>query len=143
MGLISRVSSRTYRENKMSATAIELNAKNIEIVHSHCAASYNKSPLEVAIMNGNFDWIREMFEKNNMTADPIVPEEEHGEGEEPVDVECKLSPLQLAIEWGSVEICRILIEYGAKLEVVDVDDVANSEIKTIIEEMNEGTLVNV
>ena len=73
---------------------------------------FNRSPLQVAIINGHFNWIKEMFERVNMTADPPLEHDENGEA---IPLK-KPTALNLALAWKNIEIIRILLEYGCNLE---------------------------
>merc|ERR1711976_1025068 len=109
---------------------------------------FKKSPLEVAIMNANFDWIKDMLEKLGLQPDleeeKTEKEEVTEETEQSTDINSenvRPSTLQLAISWGNVEIGRLVAEYGAKLDGIDVEKLENSEIKEILESQIEGNLV--
>merc|ERR1712170_119168 len=93
-------------------------------------------------MNANFEWIKDMLEKLGLQ--PDLEEEVTEENEQTTDVHSenvRPSTLQLAISWGNVEIVRLLVEYGAKLDGIDVEKLENSEIKEILESQIEGNLV--
>merc|ERR1739848_15119 len=172
MGLISRVSSRTYRYSKMSTTNLEILSqnclesaihgdanigglditnKNIHLVHQFEQSKFKKSPLEVAIMNSNFEWIKDMLEKLGIQPDlEVENEDKDEENEDEESVENKInsgsvrpSTLQLAIDWGNIDIVRLLVEYGAKLDGIDVEELKNDEVKEMLKSQIEGTLVPV
>ena len=127
---------------------LDVTTKNIHLVHQFTQSRFKKSPLEVAIMNANFEWIKDMLEKLGLQPDleeeKTEKEEVTEENEQTTDVNSenvRPSTLQLAISWGNVEIVRLLVEYGAKLDGIDVEKLENSEIKEILESQIEGNLV--
>ena len=94
-------------------------------------------------MNSNFDWIKDMLEKLGIQPDAECETEVAADAEqENVSENNRASTLQLAIAWGNVEIVRLLVEYGAKLDGINVDGL-DGEIKTILEQQISGNLVPV
>merc|ERR1739848_357372 len=105
---------------------LDITAKNIELVHAYEQSPFQKSPMEVAIMNGHFNWLKEMFEKLGISADPDEkePDEQiHGleETQEPKAPENRPSTIEVAIAWGDTEMVRLLLEYGVNIEQMDLD----------------------
>merc|ERR1712159_208272 len=118
--------------------------KNTDLVHDYEKSSVQKSPLEVAIMNGHFDWLKEMLEKLNI---PLDKEEEknedlltEGEYVNKDEQRCFVSTIDLAIAWGNIEIIRLLVEFGVKIDQVDFDTLSG-EVEEILVSARDGTLV--
>ena len=136
---------------------LDITAKNLHLAHQFEQNKFKKSPLEVAIMNSNFEWIKEMLEKLGLQPDLEAEDEHESETKEKseksensensenfsISEHARLTTLQLAISWADVEIVRLLVEYGAKLDGIDVEAVGNAELKEILELQIEGTLVPV
>merc|ERR1712189_171690 len=102
------------------------------LVHQFEQNTFKKSPLEVAIMNSNFDWIKDMLEKLGIQPDAECETEVAADAEqENMTENNRAGTLQLAIAWGNVEIVRLLVEYGAKLDGINNVDALDGEIKTI------------
>merc|ERR1712071_600254 len=158
MGLISRVSSRTYRdERNLPRIAVEFSTtvscfRGCEYWWTrHYCEEYrtcscirllaiSEVTLEVAIMNGNFEWIKEMFEKLSILPDRDPPQQNEGEEEPPIDT--RPSTLEVAIAWGNLELVRLLLEYGVNLDGVNLGTL-DGDIGDLCRQAQEGTLVNV
>ena len=119
---------------------LDITAKNVNLTHQFEQNKYKKSPLEIAIMNSNFDWIKDMIEKLGLQPDLEVENDDSDESEKNFD---RPSTLQLAIRWGNIDVIRLLVEYGASLDGIDVENLDNVELKELLVSQIEGSLVPV
>ena len=129
--------------------------KNIDLVHHSEPSNYGISPMEIAIMNGNLNWIKEMFENLGISADKVVEEQESQEESneqenesaesETQEAQAPLTSLQLAIKWNRYNICQLLLEYEANYENIDLENDENLDQKYVdlINSVKDGSLVNV
>jgi len=126
---------------------LDITAKNMHLAHQFEQNKFKKSPLEVAIMNSNFEWIKDMLQKLGLQPDLEAEGDESETADnsesDKVSEHARLTTLQLAISWGDVEIVRLLVEYGAKFDGIEVEALDNSELKEILDLQNEGNLVPV
>jgi len=107
-----------YRNLMLSARVGDAEKGGVDIGKSNhlihqTEERFNRSPLQIAILNGNFNWLKEMFERVNITPDPPIEHDESGEIIPPK----KPTSLNLALAWKNTEIIRILLEYGCNLEI--------------------------
>lgn len=119
--------------------------KHVELMHEFEFSNFKLSPMQVAIMNDQLDFLKDLFENVGITSEIELDEPEVAEGE-PVDELAqevrRPSNLALAIIWDRFEIAQLLLEYEANFENIDLESIPEKYVE-LINSVKEGTLVNI